>query len=56
MKAFLAALIKPFGPRELALVAGLALLAYGAYQLSPPAAEIVPGAILVYLAIVGLKT
>lgn len=39
------------GARELVLVAGLALVAFGLAQLSTAAALIVPGAILVYLAI-----
>jgi hypothetical protein len=55
LAALLAALIKPFGPRELALILGLVLIAFGAYHLSPPAAAILPGAILVYIAIAGLK-
>jgi len=40
--------------RELALLIGLALLAGGAAQIYPPAAYLVPGAILVYVAIKGI--
>ena len=40
--------------QELALVAGLALVAYGAAQIYPPAASLLPGAVLVYVAIAGV--
>jgi len=37
--------------RDLVLAAGLCLLAVGLYQVFPPAAFIVPGAVLTYVAV-----
>jgi hypothetical protein len=53
--ALLAAALKPFGPREIALLSGLALVAYGASQVYPPAGAFIPGAVLLYIAIAGLR-
>lgn len=39
--------------RDMVLVLGLGLLAAGLYQLSPPAAFIVPGMVLTYVAVWG---
>lgn len=39
--------------RDLVLAAGLALLAVGLYPVCPPAAAIVPGAVLTYVAVWG---
>jgi hypothetical protein len=54
-RALFCALASVFGPRELALILGLALIAYGAQQIFPPAAAILPGAVFVYIAIAGLS-
>lgn len=44
-----------FGPRECGLIGGILLVACGLYAIYPPAALIVPGAILVYVSIEGLR-
>jgi hypothetical protein len=58
MKRF-AALIKAAGAsvgfREAALLVGLGLVGYGAGSLLPAAAYLLPGAVLVYIAIAGLR-
>jgi hypothetical protein len=41
--------------RDLVLVCGLALLSIGLWAVFPPAAAIVPGAVLTYVAIFGVK-
>ncbi|MGH6836815.1 MAG: hypothetical protein ACREC9_15035 [Methylocella sp.] len=41
--------------RDLMLYAGLGLLGYGLYQIFPPAAFAIAGAILVYVAIFGVR-
>ncbi len=46
---------KTFGPRELLLVIGLALLGYGIWQVNKPAAFAVPGAIMVAVAVFGVR-
>ncbi len=48
------ALFAAFSLRDLTLYAGLGLAAYGFYQIFPPAAFIVPGAVLIYVAVFGV--
>lgn len=43
------------GPRESGLLAGLGLLGYGAFQVYPPAGFFLPGAVLLYAVIAGLR-
>lgn len=43
------------GPRELALLAALALIARGAFLIYPPAGCLAPGLALLYLAIAGTR-
>jgi hypothetical protein len=43
------------GMRELTLYTGLGLTGYGLYQIYPPAAFIIPGAVIVYVAIFGVR-
>jgi hypothetical protein len=43
------------GPREFGLLSGLALLGYGAGAVYPPAGFVLPGAVLLYVAIAGLR-
>jgi hypothetical protein len=43
------------GPREAGLLSGLVLLGYGAHLVYPPAAFALPGAVLLYVAIAGLR-
>jgi hypothetical protein len=50
-----AALAEIVGWRESALLAGLGLVAYGAHAIYAPAAFFIPGCVLLYLAIVGLR-
>lgn len=45
-----------FDPRDLILLIGLGLLAYGAWLVFPPAGFIVPGAILSSVAIFGVRS
>ena len=54
MKA-ITAMVKSIGPREAALLIGLALLAYGAGFVFWAAGFILPGLVLLYVAIVGLR-
>lgn len=44
-----------FGPRDVLLFGGLALLGYGLSMVSPPAAFIVPGMILAGVSIFGVR-
>ena len=62
MKAFIArvsagigAALRSIGPREAALLIGLALLAYGAGFVYWAAGFILPGIVLLYVAIIGLR-
>jgi hypothetical protein len=50
-----AAIAKAVGAREVLLFAGLGLFAVGAAQIYAPAAWAIPGAVLVYVAIAGLR-
>ena len=54
MKAIIA-ILKSVGPREAALLIGLALLAYGAGFVYWAAGFILPGIVLLYVAIIGLR-
>lgn len=49
----LAAVAAPIGFREILLFGGAMLLSVGAWQVYPPAAFIIPGAILVYVSVFG---
>ena len=51
MKSALQKLIQSIDTRDVIGLAGLSLLAFGCWLVWPPAAAIVPGAILVYVAI-----
>lgn len=51
----LARLLAGFGPREVLLVLGLALVATGLAMVYVPAALIVPGAVLTWLAVTPLR-
>ena len=52
---FLRAILAAFGPREVSLIAGLGLVGYGAWCIYPPAAFVIPGAIIVAVAVFGLR-
>ncbi|WP_316214313.1 MULTISPECIES: hypothetical protein [unclassified Bradyrhizobium] len=51
----LAAILRPIGYREIILFAGLGLISVGVAPIYPPAAWIVPGAILAGVAIFGVR-
>lgn len=51
-----AVLAKELGPREIGLVLGLLLVAYGAGTVWLPAGFLIPGAVLLYVSIFGLKS
>lgn len=53
--AALAAGSEAIGFQEALLLGGCGLLGVGLFQISPPAAAIVPGAVLVYVAVWGVK-
>jgi hypothetical protein len=54
--ASLAAAVRgAIGPREAGLLIGLGLLGYGASEVYRPAGFIVPGAVLLYVVIAGLR-
>jgi hypothetical protein len=55
MLAALKSLAASIAPRDVVLALGLALLGGGLYPVYAPAAAIVPGAILVAVAIFGVK-
>jgi hypothetical protein len=50
-----AVIAQTLDPRDLALTAGLGLMGYGLNQIYPPAAFIVPGAVLTYIAVFGVR-
>lgn len=49
------ALAKIVGIREVMLIAGLGLVSWGAGMVYVPAGFFIPGAVLVYIAIAGLR-
>lgn len=49
-------LLAPIGFREILLLSGVALVGYGASAVYPPAAFLAPGAVLVGVAIFGVRT
>jgi hypothetical protein len=51
-----AAIAGELGAREIALLLGLGLVGYGAGLIYVPAGFVLPGAVLLYVSIVGLKT
>ena len=53
LRAFAFALGALIDARDLMLAAGLGLIAFGAYQIYPPAAAIAPGAVLAAVAVFG---
>lgn len=50
----IAAIARTVGPREAGLLIGLGLVGYGAAQVYPPAGFVLPGMVLLYVAIAGL--
>jgi hypothetical protein len=54
-KRLAATLANMIGPREVGLLAGLALLGYGAGSVYLPAGFFLPGAVLLYVVIAGLR-
>jgi hypothetical protein len=55
MKSFIGLVKSAIGAREAMLLAGLGLVSYGAAGVYPPAAFFLPGAVLVFVAIAGLR-
>lgn len=55
MSAAIGAAVRSVGPREGALLLGLGLLGYGASQVYWPAGFVLPAAVLLYVAIAGLR-
>jgi hypothetical protein len=55
LRSAASAFTKIIGAREAMLFVGVGLVAGGLEQVSPPAALWVPGAILVYVAVAGLR-
>ena len=53
MRRFVKLVAANVDARDIVLIVGLGLLAVGLYQVFPPAAYIVPGAILTYVAVWG---
>ena len=52
----IAAVTNAVGPRELGLLIGLLMIGYGAGLVWLPAGLFLPGAVLLYISIFGLKT
>lgn len=55
MSAALLAVAEKIGAREMMLVGGLGLVGYGLFLVFPPAAFIVPGAVLCAVAVFGVR-